>query len=325
MQLPTGAKSPPGIIFDSGLGYRPDDPLALALLYNCDGKNEARVIALSLSVADLDAARLCAAISRFYRLTPAKDKDPMPIGMLTSAKLRDAWPMTSGPMSRLNAEGKPAYPHSIEKWTDTADPLPLMRNALASQPDQSVTVVITGPATNAARLLDLPGAKDLIKQKARLLVAALGRYPEGPPDFAIQNDLAAARKLFAEWPTPLVAAGAEVGERIAFPATSLEKDFAWSPAHPVADACRAYNPMPYDTPTSALAAALYAVKPDTEYFKLSDPGVIQALDDGRAKFTASAAGKHRYLILNQEKQENLLTVYIQMASAKPVPPPTPKR
>src|SRR5689334_21123377 len=121
MQLPTGAKSPPGIIFDSGLGYRPDDPLALALLYNCDGTNLSRVIALSLSVADLNAARLCVAISRFYRLTPAKDKDPLPVGMLNSAKLRDERPMTSTPMSRINAEGKLVYSHNIEKLSDTAD------------------------------------------------------------------------------------------------------------------------------------------------------------------------------------------------------------
>src|SRR5262249_40644950 len=154
-----------------------------------------------------------------------------PIGMLTSAKLRDTRPMTAAPMSRINEEGRPVYPHNIEKWTDTADPLPLLRNALASQPDQSVIVIITGPATNAARLLDLPGAKALRAQKARSLVVALGAYPEGPPDFAIRSDLAAARKLFAEWPTPIVAAGAEIGTQIPFPAASIERDFAWTPAH----------------------------------------------------------------------------------------------
>ncbi len=325
MQLPDKGKPPLGIIFDSALGYRPDDPLALALLYHCDGRNEARVIALSVSVADLNAARLCAAISRFYRLTPARGKDPLPIGLLTSAKLRDERPMTTAPLAKVNAEGKPAYQHNIEKWNDTADPLPLMRNALASQPDQSVVVIITGPATNAARLLGLPGAKDLISQKAKLLVAALGAYPAGPPDFAIKNDAAAARKLFAEWPTPLVAAGAEVGEQIAFPAASIEKDFAWSAAHPVADAYRAYQPMPYDAPTGALAAALYAMKPEEDYFKLSAPGAIEVFDDGRTRFTASANGKHRYLIVDQEKKERTLAAYIQMASAKPVTPPAPKR
>jgi inosine-uridine nucleoside N-ribohydrolase len=325
MQSPNNAKSPPGIIFDSGMGYRPDDPLALAMLYNCDGKNEARVIALSVSVADLNAARLCAAITRFYRLTPAKDQDPLPVGLLSASKLRDARPMTASPMSRINAEGAAAYTHNIEKLSDTADPLPLMRNGLASQPDQSVTVIVTGPATNAARLLGLPGAKELIRRKAKLLVVAMGAYPEGPPDFSVRSDVAAARKLFAEWPTPIVAAGADVGTQIPFPAASIDRDFAWAPAHPVADAYRAYQAMPYDAPTGALAAALYAVRPAENYFRLSEPGKIETLDDGRTKFTPAAGGGRRYLIVDVEEKEKTLAAYVQMASAKPIPPPAPRR
>jgi inosine-uridine nucleoside N-ribohydrolase len=320
-----GKGSPPlGIIFDSAFGHRADDALALALLYHFDGKNEARILSLSVSSADLNAARMCAVISRFYR--QAKDRDPLPIGLFTSAKLRDETPMTSVPLTKLTASGTPVYRHNIERITDTADPLPLMRNALASQPDQSVLVILTGPATNAARLLNLSGAKQLIARKVKSLIIATGSFsaaPESRPDLAIQADIEAMKKVFAEWPTSIFAAGSEVGESVLFPATSIEKDFAWSSAHPVADTYRAHKPVPYDAPTSGLAAALYAMKPEDSFFKVSVPGAIQVLDDGRTKFYPLAAeGKHYYLIVAPEKKESLLARYIELTSAKPIPPPT---
>lgn len=322
MQFSGKGKAPLAIIFDSAFGHRADDPLALALLYHLDSKNEARLISLSVSTADLKAAASLAAISRFYRMT---ERDPLPIGMFAAAKLKDETPMTAGLMAKRNAEGKPLYPHSIARWQDTADPLPLMRNALASQLSQNVIVVVTGPATNAARLLNHPGAKELLTKRARLLVIAAGNFPDGQPDFAVQADIAAAQKVFAEWPTPIVAVGNEVGASILFPAVSIEKNFAWSKAHPIADAYRACKPMPYDAPTSALAAVLYAIKPQENYFQLSAPGTIQVLSDGRSKFNPSADGKHRHLIIDQAKKEHVLAAYIEMAGAQPISSQRPVR
>ena len=45
--------------------------------------------------------------------------------------------------------------------------------------------------------------------------------------------------------------------------------------------------MPYDAPTWAMAALLYAVRSQEGYFKLSEPGTISVHDDGRTKFTQS--------------------------------------
>ncbi|HYE76201.1 MAG TPA: hypothetical protein VEF04_22840, partial [Blastocatellia bacterium] len=320
MQFPGRGKPPLAIIYDSAFGHRADDPLALALLYHLDGKNEARLIAQSISTADLKAAASLAAISRFYRAMP--ERDPMPIGMFVSAKLKNEATMTTALLSKHDAEGKPIYKHAIERWQDTADPLPLMRNALASQPDQNVIVIVTGPATNAARLLNHPGAKELIARKAKLLVIAAGDFSNSSPDPLLETDIPSAQKLFAEWPTEIVAVGQEVGKGILFPAASIEKDFTWSNAHPIADAYRAYQPMPYDAPTSAMAAVLYAIRQQGNYFKLSDTGTIQVLDDGQTKFSPRADSKHRYLILDEAKKDQVLAAYIEMASAKPIPPPT---
>jgi hypothetical protein len=319
---PQGEEKPPvGIIFDCGLGASIDEVLALALLYGLDSKSEARVISLSVSKPNLKAAALCEAIARFYGGASSGAFGAvgrtMPVGLADEGKSPEDTPMLTVPLSRRNGEGAPLYSHGIEKLTDTAEVRALIRNALTQQHDQNCVVVLTGPATNLARTLNLPGVKDLIARKAQFLSVAGGAYPDGPPQFNIRADIAAARKLFAEWPTPIVATGDEIGASLLFPASSIEKDFAWSPAHPVVDAYRAYKPMPYDAPTCAMAALLYAIRPQEGYFKLSEPGTIGVLDDGRTKFTPSPEGKHRYLILDPEQKERIIKTYTEIASTKP--------
>jgi inosine-uridine nucleoside N-ribohydrolase len=323
MQTQGQEKPPVGIIFDCGLGNSIDEALALALLYGVEGKNETRVISLSVSKPNLKAAAFCEAIARFYGGASSGAFGAvgrtMPVGLADEGKSPEDTPMLTVPLSKLNGEGAPLYSHGIEKLTDTAEVRALIRNALTQQHDQNCVVVLTGPATNLARTLALPGAKDLIARKTLFLSVAGGAYPDGPPHFNIKADIAAARKLFAEWPTPIVAAGDEIGASLLFPASSIEKDFAWAPAHPVVDAYRAYKPMPYDAPTWAVAALLYAVRPQEGYFKLSEPGTISVLDDGRTKFTPSPEGKHRYLILDPDQKERVIKTYTEIASAKPAP------
>jgi hypothetical protein len=190
----------------------------------------------------------------------------------------------------------------------------VIRNAFTAQHDQNALMVLAGPATNLAASLRLPGVKDLVARKARMLVVALG-----PPEFDIKADVAAAKELFAMWPGPLVVCGREIGDALPYPVSSIEKDFAWSKDHPVADAYRAAYPSPQDAPTGAMAAALYAVRPHENYFKLSDPGTFSVLDDGRTQFTPGPEGKHRQLIFDPAQKERILAAYMELASAKPVP------
>ncbi len=323
MQDKAQEKQPVGIIIDSSLGNSIDEVLALALLYGFDGKQEARVVALSVSKPNLKAAAFCEAIGHFYAGAAnggfGAVGRTLPVGLAEDGKLPEDTPMLTVPLSRKNEEGKPLYSHGIEKLTDTAEVRALLRNAIAQQADQSCVVVLTGPATNLASLLGLPGVKELIARKVRFLSLAGGTYPDGPPQLNFKTDISAAKKLFAEWPSPIIAAGDEVGAALLFPATSIEKDFAWSPAHPVVDAYRAYKPMPYDAPTGAMAAMLYAIRPQDDNFKLSEPGTISLLDDGRTKFTAAAEGKHRYLILDPALKERIIKTYTEIVSAKPVP------
>jgi len=283
MQFPGTARPPVGIVFDSAMG-RIDDVLALAMLHGFDGKEQARIAAVCVSSGDLRAAQFCDAVAHFYASATtgaaAMFMRFAPVGLADEK-----------PAAEPRMFGKPAYTTSIKGINDTADPATLIRNALMAQYDQNAAVVLSGPATDLARSLDMYGVKDWIARKVRLLCVA---------EAGIEADSAAARRVFAEWPTPIATVGREIGEALPFPGESIDKDFAYSSAHPIADAYRAYKPMPYDAPSWAMAAVLYAVHPNDGYFKLSGSGNI------------------RSLVLGPEQKERIIRTYIEMASAKPV-------
>jgi len=318
MQFQLG-KPPIGVVFDSAMGSSIDDALALAMLFGLQGKSECRVVSVSVTKCNLKAAAFADALVRFYTGPPGPFGAPMAIGMATTGLMPEDTPMLTVALARLDPEGKPLYGRGIFKLNDTADTSALLRNAFSAQYDDNALAVLTGPATNLANVLDLPGAKELIARKVRLLAVDAGDFAGGVADAHIKADIASARRLFTEWPTPIVAAGSEVGAALPFPAASLDKEFSWSPNHPVVDAYRAYHTLPFDAPSGAMVAGLYAVRPDAGYFKLSESGAIQVLDDGRTRFQPSAGGRHRYLIADPAQKDKILQAYIELASTKPVP------
>lgn len=305
MQFQPQGKPSVGIVYDADLGNTIDDALALAMLYGLQGKNEARVISVSTTKSSLNAAIFADILVRFYTGDPGPFAGVTPIGLCLSGKMAAANPMLDAVV------GEAKYPRSIVKMNDTADPLAVIRNALSAQVDQNAVVVLAGPATNLSGLLALPRDPAVIAQKVRTLVVAA--------DAATLSDLPAARRLFAEWPTPIVVAGSELGDDFPFPASSIEKDFAWSELHPLVAAYKAYRPMPYDAPSVAMAAALYAVRPQENYFKVSDPGTITVGDDGRLRFVPASAGKHRTLVADPAQKARIQQIYAEAASTKPVP------
>jgi hypothetical protein len=325
MQFQGQGKPPVGIVFDSDLGNGVDAALALALLYGLEGKSEARLVSNSTTRSNLKSAAFAEVLARFYAGPPPAGgasggfQRPMsPIGMAGDGKLGGDTVVLKAVIEKKTTEGTPAWPHAIDRLNDTADPVPLIRNALTAQNDANCLVVLAGPATNLVKVMDLPGALDLISRKVKLLAMAAGSYPDGRVDPRVKADAVAAKRLLAEWPTPIVAAGAEMGDALPFPGSSIEKDFAWAPAHPIVDAYRADRTMPYDAPAPSMAAVLYAVRPDG-YFKLSAPGMIGVLEDGRTRFTRAADGRHRYLLIDPDQEARVIQTYAELASAKPAP------
>jgi len=317
-----------GIALEGDFGNRIDALLAVAMLNGLIAKTEARRIALCVSRPNIKAAQLADVVSGFYvgRVIagPGGGVGGNPAGMIgmpeTGPAGEDPAPITAT-LAKKGPDGGPLYTSQIVRLLDTADDAVLLRNMLLAQNDGNATIVLAGQASGLTRLLSLYGARPQIEAKCKQLVVAIGGYPGGGPDPEIKADVAAARTMFAEWPTPLIAVGAEVGAAVPYPAASIEKDFAWAPAHPVADAYRTFKPMPYDAPASALAAVLYAAHPEDGLFTLSPPGTITVSDDGRTQFTPGGAGKHRYVIVEPAQKAQIAGLYTALVSAPPAPRP----
>ncbi len=222
MQLTGGKKPPVGILYDSDFGARIDTILALAMLHGLETKQEARIASVTISNPDLAAAQLCDVIEKFYLV-------PNPIIGLSTAP---------GPERELcrvvlkKLEVKPG----IRSVTDTAPPEVMLRNALMAQYDGNAAMICCGPSINLQRLMQMRGARDLIQAKVRKLIVT-GPAPAG-------------------WPTPVVAVSGTFWEGVPFPGASIEQDFSYVPQHPVAVAYRSYGAMPYDAPSTAMAAVL---------------------------------------------------------------------
>ena len=307
-----------GAFFDTDFATI-DSVLATALLYGLQGKNDCRVAIVTISRPNLAVAGFADAVVRFYHGAAATFAQLPPVGMRTEGAPGETSPAFTVPFEKKKADGSPVYSNQVKSMIDTGDPVTLIRNYLQAQQSQNAIFVLSGPAANLLAALAFPGVKPLIADKVKYLVVAGGAFPGGPAESHFTSDIAASRKLLAEWPTPIVACGAEVGAALEFPGDSIDKQFAEAvPDNPVADAYRAYRKMPYNAPSGAMAAVLYAARPKEGYFKLSGPGKIGVEDDGRTTFTAAEKGTHQYLIVDPAQKEKIMLAYIELASAKPV-------
>lgn len=300
MQFPFGGGKPSlGVLFDGDVGNRIDTMLALALLYGLDGKNECRAVVVTTSKSNLKSAATCDALAKFY--AAGGFVRALPVGMPETGKDEKSTPLLEAVASK--------YDHTIKQVNDTADVAAVLRNALTAQVDGNSVMIVTGPLTNAASLVELAGAREWIARKAKALV-----FTE-----QAKHDIAAAKQVLRAWPGPLVYVSPEVSRDVRYPAASIEKDFSYTEKHPIVDAYKAYKPMPYDAPTGEMAAVLFAVREKEGYFKLSGPGTLSIGDDGVVKFAESAEGKHKMLLPDPAQNEKVLKAYTELASAKPVP------
>jgi hypothetical protein len=316
-----GQTRPPlGIAFEADFGQRIDAILAVAMLNGFTAKGECRRIALCISRTSIPTARLADVVSGFYAPRPVGGSSM--IGMPEDGPVSSAEPLTAI-LTKTAADGAAVYESNIETVLDTADNAVHIRNVLLAQFDGNAAIVVAGPATGMARLMNLFGARPQIEAKAARLVMAVGAFgPNAAAEPAAKADVAALRSVLAEWPTPIVMVGAEVGEALPYPASSIETGFAWSQApHPVVDTYRAFKAMPHDAPASALAATLYAVHPDEGFFQLSEPGTITVGDDGQTRFAPSPDGRHRHLIVDPAQKARVLQAYTALVEAPPAPRP----
>jgi len=304
------AAAPLNIIFDTDVGNDVDDVLALSVLHALQARAECKIVGVTITKPDELAGPFVDAMNTFYH------HPEIPIGCIR--------PNPNEPPSRfLHLANQ--YPHQLKRGSDAPEPVRLLMNLLAAQPDGSVVLVQVGYFSNFAALLDTPGALALIKRKVKFLSIMGGAFSAAPQkehflEFNVVKDIASSRKVAAEWPTPIVWSGFEIGVAVPYPAVSIERDFKYAPHHPAAEAYYLYNPPPHERPTWDLTAALFAVRPDRGYFDLSAPGQVSVDEDGFTRFTPKADGRDRYLILNPGQIPKVKEALVELASQPPIKP-----
>jgi len=305
------ANEPVRLIFDTDIGNDIDDALALAMIHGLESLGEAKLLAVTITKDNPWAAVYVDLVNHFY------GRGAIPIGVVRDGKTPEDSRMIRVPAERRKADGSLLYERKLASSRDAPEATGLLRRVLAGEKDRSVVIVQVGFSTNLARLLESPGGRDLVARKVRLLSIMAGQYPTGKPEYNVRVDVPSAQRVFSQWPTPIVASGFEIGLSILYPASSIEKDFAYVANHPIADAYRSYKAMPYDRPTWDLTSVLYAVRPQGGYFSLSPRGRISAAADGTTRFEPDAQGTHQHLVVGDAQRQRALAAMIELASRRP--------
>jgi hypothetical protein len=305
-----GGAAPIGIVYNTSMA-RPDAALALAALYVFANRRESRVGAVCVTGAGLATAIYCDIVNRFYTPGPPRSSNQvLAIGLAAVTPMPPDAPMVMRAVDRAEPDGEPTYVRSIRRLSDTSQADAVLRNGVIITAESAV--VLSAPATWLARSLDLAGTREQYRQRVKRLVvvdsAETGRDPT------------ALRRVLAEWPAPVFFCGRDVGDTLSFPAASVDEAFGWAPAHPIADAYRAFRAAPYDVPAYDLAAMHYTARPEAGFFVLSDPGALSVSDSGAMTF-APGAGTVRRITVDPSKRADALAAFLEIASARPPAPP----
>ncbi len=306
------------VIFETDMGNDIDDALALDMLYKYADQKKINLLAVSSNKNSEFSPRYINIMNIWYGYPSVE------IGTVENGADSENGPRNyTQTVCEHLIDGKPEFKEEPGLFSESVR---LYRKLLSKQADRSVVIISVGFSTNLARLLDsgadefsdLSG-KELVAQKVKFLSAMAGNFSENPPkkEFNILIDVPAARKVFNEWPTPIVVSPFAVGKSILFPGECIENDFQWAEHNPLVLGYKSYLSMPYDRPTWDLTSVLYAVERDQNYFSKSENGNITVDENGFTRFIERQDGNCVILSANPEQQERIKSRFIELITMRP--------
>lgn len=302
---------PVRLILDTDIGNDIDDALALAMIHALENRGEVRLLAVTITKDNRWAAPFVDLENTFF------GRPEIPIGVVHNGKTTQDSNYLRETAQRRDSAGHYVYPHRIQSGADAVDAVALLQRILTGQPDHSVTIAQIGFSTNLNRLLKAPGGRDLVSRKVKLLCLMAGNFQKAKPEYNVYTDPDAAKYLFANWPSPVVFSGFEIGLQVPFHYESVLKDFGYAAHHPVVDAYKIFLPKGEDRPNWDSTAALYAVRPDRNYFDLSVPGRVTLGPKNTTVFAPDPAGNCRYLILKPGQRPRVDAIIESLVSEPP--------
>lgn len=319
------AGEPVKLIFDTDIGNDIDDALALAVIHALQSRGECELLAVTCSKDNPYAALYCDVVNTFY------GRPGIPLGRVQQgATPRDGSYVRK--VVEFAEDGKPVFPRHFQRAEEISEAVSVLRKTLAAQADDSVALVVVGFSTNIARLLQSPGdefsplsGQELVARKVKLLSQMIGRFDKNKPasfhEYNVKVDIPAARTLYELWPknVPVVVSGWEIGRAIQNRAISILNDYNYVKYHPVKMGYEYWHKMPYDRPTYDLTSVLYAVRPDRNYFGVSEPGKFMINAQGKLDYSADPQGRQRYLTVSPEQIIRTQEVLESLSSQPPGP------
>src|SRR5665213_384188 len=290
-------QTPVPIIFDSDMGPDYDDVGAITILHALADQGEAKILATMASTKYEGVAGVLNIFNTYF------NHPGIPVGVPKgdALELRDWQHWTDTLLA--------SYPHNIKTNAEAWDAVKLYRKILAAQPDHSITIVTVGFLTNLSNLLNtnsdeyssLSGT-ELGKRKVKQLVCMGGKSPSRY-EFNVPKDAKASQNVYANWPTPIIFSGFEIGEKIkaGLPLiynNSIKND-------PVKDTFRIAIPMAKEDSAGRKSwdetAVLVAIKGYDQWYTLQKGRIIVA-DDGKNTWDDTGTGQ-AYLVEKVDYRE----------------------
>ncbi|MGD9557100.1 MAG: nucleoside hydrolase [Mangrovibacterium sp.] len=308
------------MIFETDMGNDVDDALALDMIYKYAEAGKVDLLGVMSNKNSRYSAGFIDIMATWY------GHADVPIGVVKNGIDSEGDAVNYAQVvCGLIENGKPVFERTRTDCDSFPEATELYRKILSRQPDSSVTLVSVGFSTNIARLLDTPAdaysslsGRELVAAKVKLLTVMAGSFGrDSLKEYNIVKDILSAKKIFAEWPTLIVASPFEVGIRINYPGGSIANDFNWGMMHPMVEAYKAYLPMPYDRPTWDLTAVLFAAEVDSALMTQSGKGIISVTDEGYTLFRADNEGKHSYLSVTEDQAEQIRKYFVNLITQRP--------
>jgi inosine-uridine nucleoside N-ribohydrolase len=308
------------VIFDTDIGADIDDALALAMLYNYMDLGWIDMLAVMSCKDNPYSARYIDIMNIWYGYPD------MPIGIVINGVKHDTSAYTRH-VVEMKMDGKPVFARSLQDGQKPPVAINLYRKLLSESPDSSVVIIAVGQSTNLARLIDsepdeyspLSGL-ELVSRKVDYLSMMAGNFRESRPETNIFNDSAAAARVLESWPSEIWFSPFDVGWACPFPGKSIQNDFSNVDLHPLVEAYKNYQPMPYDRPAWDLTSVLFVVERDSSYFTISPPGKVSLGYEPDLEhhvvshFTPDPQGKHRYLSVDDKQARRIRQRLVEVVS-----------
>ena len=310
----------PLIIFDNDMGNDVDDIFALDILLKYHDMGKIKLIGVLLN---RDAPSAAAYVDLYDTWCGHPE---IPIGITHLGPNPTPEPKAySYKVWQMQENGKPIFRTTREDPRTYPDAVDLYRRLLARAANKSVVIVSTGFSNNIARLMETAADEispltgmELLRRKVSWVSVMAGDFQRSDyAEYNVKNDVAAAKKFFEQSPVPIAFSDFLLGKSIQYPGSSVQNDFNWTKWHPLVEAYKVYQKMPYDRPTWDPTAVLYAVEPTAGFFGLSERGNVTVTPKGCTHFQASPTGNCRYLTVTDAQRKKILDFFTEIAPKRP--------